>query len=117
MIERKRGRVVSISSLVTSTQTPLSTAYCASKFGINGFMRSLQHDMFIDDYDEFITFTNVYPDFMNTRQELMDVLNKLLKIAIPVSPEIVADETVKGMLYDKQDVIATKIKFGHFLFR
>jgi NAD(P)-dependent dehydrogenase (short-subunit alcohol dehydrogenase family) len=44
-VRAARGRIVAVSSLFGATAFPLSTLYCASKFALEGFMRSLRHEL------------------------------------------------------------------------
>lgn len=41
MMERRYGRIVSISSMAGKTGEPFTSAYCASKFAVNGFTQVL----------------------------------------------------------------------------
>jgi NAD(P)-dependent dehydrogenase (short-subunit alcohol dehydrogenase family) len=41
MIEAKRGRIVNIASIAGKVGEPTASAYCAAKFGVIGFTRSL----------------------------------------------------------------------------
>ena len=41
MAERRWGRVINVSSISSRVGTPGMTAYCASKWGLNGFTQAL----------------------------------------------------------------------------
>jgi NAD(P)-dependent dehydrogenase (short-subunit alcohol dehydrogenase family) len=41
MIERRYGRIVNISSMAGKTGEPLTSPYCATKFGVIGFTQSI----------------------------------------------------------------------------
>jgi uncharacterized protein len=45
MIERRRGHIVLISSLQGKAATPVSSIYCAAKFGLRGFALALREDL------------------------------------------------------------------------
>jgi short-subunit dehydrogenase len=114
MIERRRGRIVSISSVTAHNPLPFSVAYSATKWGLHGFMTCLRRELLSND-QEFIKLTTIFPDFINTRKELSDVLD-LIGLRTPrESPEYVADEAVKGVLNNMTDVIVSRVKAGVFV--
>lgn len=45
MIERRRGHIVLVSSLQGKAATPVSSIYCAAKFGLRGFALALREDL------------------------------------------------------------------------
>jgi short-subunit dehydrogenase len=45
MVERRRGHVVFMSSLQGKATTPVSSVYCATKFGLRGFALALREDL------------------------------------------------------------------------
>ncbi len=45
MLERRRGRIVNVSSISGKLGTPLLTAYCASKWGLLGFTLSTAEEL------------------------------------------------------------------------
>lgn len=67
-------------------------------------MGALFDELCMDDADEFIKTTTVYPAFINTRRELSDLLDKTKEIAPRMTPTFVADAVVKGMLLNKRDI-------------
>lgn len=104
MIEQKRGHIVAISSLGGKISFPLACAYCATKFGVRGFMWALFDELCIDNHDRFIKLTTVYPSFISTRKELTDILDSVKEVTPRMSPEFVADEIVKAILFNKKDI-------------
>lgn len=104
MIEQKRGHIVAISSLGGKISFPLACGYCATKFGVKGFMGALFDELCAYNNDEYIKTTCVFPSFISTRKELSDILDQTGDIAPRMTPEFVADEVVKGILTDKRDV-------------
>lgn len=45
MIERRRGRIVNVSSIGGRVALPIIAAYCASKFAVEGFSESLRYEL------------------------------------------------------------------------
>jgi short-subunit dehydrogenase len=116
MVARKRGRIVSISSITAFVAFPAGTVYTSTKCGLHGFMKCLEAELLIND-QEFVKFTTIFPEFINTRKELSDVLDKMdLKLS-RLSPQRVADETVRGMLNNESEVVVSDVKFGFFMMR
>ena len=104
MIAKKRGHIVAISSIGGKITFPLACVYCATKFGVRGFMSALYDELCVDNSDEFIKLTTVFPSFINTRKELSDLLDQTDEILPRMSPESVAEEVIKGILFEKSDV-------------
>jgi all-trans-retinol dehydrogenase (NAD+) len=108
MIEKKRGHIVAIASLGGKISFPMGCGYCATKFGVRGFMNSLFDEICAYGHDKFIKTTCVFPSFINTRKELGDILDQSKEVAPRMSPEYVANEVVKGILFDRRDVTLPK---------
>ncbi|CRK91790.1 CLUMA_CG005421, isoform A [Clunio marinus] len=104
MIENRRGHIVAISSLGGKIAFPLACAYCATKFGVRGFMEALYDELCVDNYETFIKTTCVFPAFVNTRKELSDVLDQTKELGPRMSPRYAANKIVEGMLLDKRDI-------------
>jgi all-trans-retinol dehydrogenase (NAD+) len=104
MIERKRGHIVAVASMGGKVSIPLAIGYCATKFGVRGFMNALYDELCAMNHDEFVKVTTVYPAFINTRKELSDVLDQTKEMTPRMTPEFVADEVVKGVLTNKLDI-------------
>ena len=49
--------------------------YAASKFGVKGFMDSLNSELLLDNFE--IKTTTVFPFFIATNNDLMDFLNSM----------------------------------------
>lgn len=105
MIEKKRGHIVAISSFGGKVTFPLACLYCATKFGVKGFMGALFDELCVYEFDDFIKTTTVYPGFINTRKELSDVLDQTKEMAPRMSPRYVADSIVTAMLVDKRELV------------
>lgn len=104
MIEIKRGHIIAISSLGGKVSFPLACAYCATKFGVKGFMNALHDELCVTNDEKYVKTTTVYPGFINTRKELSDILDQTKEFSPRMSPQYVANAIVEGMLVDKQDI-------------
>ena len=62
MIKRKRGHIINIASIYGKTGSPMSSAYCASKFGVRGMSQSMFEE--VRKYNIKVTVVN--PDTTNT---------------------------------------------------
>jgi 3-oxoacyl-[acyl-carrier protein] reductase len=62
MMKQRIGRIINISSVVGSMGNPGQTNYCASKSGVEGFTRSLAHEI----GSRNITVNSVAPGFIAT---------------------------------------------------
>uniref|UniRef100_A0A182QNP8 Short-chain dehydrogenase/reductase 3 n=1 Tax=Anopheles farauti TaxID=69004 RepID=A0A182QNP8_9DIPT len=100
MKERQRGYILGVSSILGFLAVPRVVSYVATKFAVRGMMQALQHELAIDGFGETIVATTLYPTFIASRKELMDLLNDLSldeKLTV-LTPEAVADEAIEGML-------------------
>lgn len=117
MIERRYGKIVSICSAVTLNPLPSAVVYTATKYGVKGFMNTLYDELCINDYDKFINLTTVYPDFMNTRKDLTDVLEKIKHIPLLITPARVADESIMAMKKRMRDAHILDNYFTYFMIK
>jgi len=62
MTKAKKGRIISVSSVVGDTGNPGQTNYCAAKAGVNGFSRALAREL----ASRNITVNTVAPGFIDT---------------------------------------------------
>ncbi|KAG5684991.1 hypothetical protein PVAND_014194 [Polypedilum vanderplanki] len=105
MIDRKYGHIMTIASIGSLLTIPAGSIYCASKWGLNGFMSNLDDEIHINKQDEFFKLTTIYPQFIDTRKELSDILDKA-ELKLPRStPEEVANKAVEGMLLNETKII------------
>lgn len=88
---------MAISSLGGKISFPLACAYCATKFGVRGFMLALYDELCVDNSEKYVKTTTVYPSFINTRKCLGDILDTMGEFAPRMTPEYVAKEIVIGM--------------------
>lgn len=105
MIERKQGRIVAIASLASKLPMSKAPIYTSTKFGVDGFMEAIFDELCINDHDDFIKLTTVYPYFIATRQEFADTFKEYDDGMLPLTPQFVASEAVQGILKDKRKII------------
>lgn len=102
MIERKQGHIVAVSSFAGKMTIPCAVTYCATKFGVSGFMDALYDELCLLKQD-FINTTTVFPTFVNTRKELSEQLDDA-GILPRVGPSYTAHMIVKGMLVNQRKI-------------
>lgn len=106
MIERRRGHVVAVSSILAKLTMPNSVAYASTKCGNDGFMSALYDDLCFLGHDEYIKLTTVYPTVTATQKKFTDILSILQACKIPAyDPSLVADIIVKGVLLNRREFI------------
>uniref|UniRef100_A0A182IZD1 Uncharacterized protein n=1 Tax=Anopheles atroparvus TaxID=41427 RepID=A0A182IZD1_ANOAO len=118
MKERRRGHILAVSSIMGYIALPRSVSYAATKFAVRGMMQALQRELTMDGFGEEIFTTTVFPTFIATRKELMDLLNELSfdeKLAI-LTPEEAAGEAVEGMLHGHTRVLAAPFFIRLFIY-
>ncbi|EAT44337.1 AAEL004281-PA [Aedes aegypti] len=76
MIERKRGHIVSISSLAGIHPLPWATVYSTSKHAVNGFMGALSEQLRLQGHGNEIRTSCVNPYYISTRKDITDFLKK-----------------------------------------
>lgn len=96
-MKRKRGHIVAISSVTAKTSLPLTTAFTASKYGVDGLMSALQDEVLLNESYKFIKLTTVYPSLMEPCEELNNALGPIKDVLPNLSPAYVADEIYKAM--------------------
>ncbi|KAG5676231.1 hypothetical protein PVAND_006080 [Polypedilum vanderplanki] len=109
MIERKRGKILTICSIGSYITVPALNVYCATKFGINGFMQGLADELSVKNCEDFIHLTTVHPDIINTRKEAMDLIDQMNHLVPKLIPERVANEAIDGMLRRKEQIYVSNI--------
>lgn len=70
MHQRRRGHIVSISSVFGWEGFAGAEGYCATKYGIRGMMDALAEELRWSG--SAVNLTTVFPNFINTRKELAD---------------------------------------------
>lgn len=101
-MERKRGHVVAICSMAGKMTFPCSIAYCATKFGVSGFMEALNDELGLLEQD-FVKLTTAYPTFINTRKELGERLDSAGNIP-RIEPSHAAHLIVKAVLRNRRNL-------------
>ena len=92
MIKKRAGRIIAVSSVVASSGNPGQTHYCASKAGVEGFVRALAREI----GGRHVTVNAVAPGFIATdmTDKLSDDIKKRLTEQIPLgrigNPEEIA---------------------------
>ncbi|XP_052862699.1 17-beta-hydroxysteroid dehydrogenase 13-like [Anopheles cruzii] len=116
MITRQRGHIVGIASIAAHFPVGRFIPYTVTKYGIRALMESLNSELRMDGLHETLHTTCVYPALIATRQQFMDLLDKLKYVAninknrfYVFTPDHVADEVVKGMLINKREVFVPSI--------
>eukprot|EP00116_Pleurobrachia_bachei_P006767 sb/3467029/ len=108
MGEQPKGHIAFISSLGGLTSAPYSTSYCTSKYGITGFIRSLQADLDYLGLGEKIRLTSFYPHFINTG--LVEGCTVKVPALFPLlEPEWVAEQVVLGIKENREEVILPRV--------
>ena len=102
MVERKRGHVVAICSMAGKMTMPCAVAYCATKFGVSGFMEALNDELGLLKQD-FVKLTTAYPTFINTQKELGKRLDEAGRIP-RIEPSKAAHLIVKAMLRNRRNL-------------
>ncbi|XP_062543339.1 17-beta-hydroxysteroid dehydrogenase 13-like [Armigeres subalbatus] len=109
MVERRRGHIVAICSLLGIIPIGRTISYCATKFGVRGLMASLTEEFHLDGLTNDLHTTCVYPAGIRTRKQFIDLMRDL-KLTIPVhSPEYVANAIVDAVLVNKTEVIPSSL--------
>ncbi|KAG5684994.1 hypothetical protein PVAND_014197 [Polypedilum vanderplanki] len=70
-------------------------------------MSNLYDEIHITKQDEFIKLTTIYPQYIDTRKNFLDILDKA-EFNLPRStPEHVANKVVEGMLMNETKIIVS----------
>ncbi|XP_055610960.1 17-beta-hydroxysteroid dehydrogenase 13-like [Uranotaenia lowii] len=98
MVRRKRGHIVAVCSVLGLLAVFRGIGYCATKHGVRGFMRTLREELVFLNLDKHIHTTTVFPTFISTRKELMDIVYDMLGICLKtVTPEQAARAIVAAL--------------------
>ena len=100
MAERRRGHVVFLSSLQGKAATPVSSIYCASKFGLRGFALALREDL----RAEGVGVSVVLPGFIRDAGMFADSRVTLPPGVGTRSPEDVAEGVISAIERDRAEV-------------
>jgi short-subunit dehydrogenase len=100
MVERRRGHIVFMSSLQGKASTPVSSVYCASKFGLRGFALALREDLRRHD----VGVSVVLPGFIRDAGLFADSGAKLPPGVGTRSPEDVARAVISAIERNRAEV-------------
>ena len=68
-------------------------------------MNALYDELCVKDQDEFIKVTTAYPNFINTRKDLSDMLDKLGDVTPRMTPAYTANGMVNALLQNKRCIV------------
>jgi all-trans-retinol dehydrogenase (NAD+) len=106
MIERRRGSIIGICSFLGLTTIPYSAAYSSTKFGVNGFYKSLLDDLSVKDQDRYINVSCLCPGFFRSSDVFSELVNEA-QLPFQLSTlSSIADSVI--------DAILKRIKFKIF---
>ena len=71
MLERRSGRIINVSSVGGRIATPFASAYCASKFALEGYMEALRLELLPFS----IYVSNLEPGFLRTETTATSVVD------------------------------------------
>lgn len=100
MIERRRGHIVLISSLQGKAATPVSSIYCATKFGLRGFALALREDL----HPHGVGVSVVLPGFIRDAGMFADSGATLPPGVGTRPPEAVAEAVISAIERDRAEV-------------
>ncbi|XP_035907421.1 17-beta-hydroxysteroid dehydrogenase 13-like isoform X2 [Anopheles stephensi] len=111
MITRHRGHIVGIASIAAYFPVGRFIPYTVTKYAVRALMESLNSELRMDGLEHTVHTTCVYPALIATRQQFMDMLDKLnfLKRFYVFTPEQVANQVVRGVLINKREVFVPNI--------
>ena len=119
MIERQRGHVVVVTSLMGKMASPVRSAYAASKHALHGFFDALRAEV----HDQGIRVTLVAPGFIRTQISVnaltgdgspADKMDDAVAAGMP--PETCARKIARAIEKEKDEVvIAGREKVGVYL--
>jgi short-subunit dehydrogenase len=110
MLERGRGHVVFVSSLLGKAASPRSGLYSATKFGLRGFAAGLREDV----EARGVGVTVVFPGFVSDAGLYADAGVKLPPWIGTCTPEQVAAAVVRGIERERAeiDVAPLRLRVG-----
>lgn len=108
-MKKKRGHIVAISSVIAKSSLPLTTAFTATKYGIDGMMSALQDELLIDECYKFIKLTTVYPSLVDPSEELKNILGPIKEVLPNLTPAYIADEIYKAMTKNTRNVMIPEL--------
>lgn len=110
MIPKSSGHIINISSVAGKKASKYNSVYCASKFGVLGFSKSITKDL--KDYN--IKVTTVCPSAIDT--DLFGQFKPHIPKSLMLKPEKVADIIYKIIIGKKKKQVINIIKFRRILY-
>ena len=111
MVQRKRGHVVVVSSVVGYISSPMRSGYAAAKHALHGFYDAARAEHWRDD----VKFTLACPGYVRTNVTLNAVDGKGGRwgkvdpsIANGVDPEVCAEKIWRAVEKDREEVLVGK---------
>ncbi len=119
-LKRTAGRFVAISSVAGHLPTPTTSAYCASKFAVRGFLESIHEELRRDG----VSTTLVSPGFVESEIRKVDNRGRLRDVKDPIPSWLVmpaataARKIVRATARRRREIVVTGHgKLGVFLYR
>jgi short-subunit dehydrogenase len=100
MVERRRGHALFVSSLQGKAATPVSSIYCAAKFGLRGFALALREDLRADG----VGVSVVLPGFIRDAGMFADARATLPPGVGTRSPRDVAEGVISAIERNRAEV-------------
>ena len=98
--------VVNISSILGHRGAPLKSEYCASKFAVHGFSDSIRAEFAINGIEVLLVSPSTTDsEFFDVSIE--DQTNKNWKKRGAMSPQVVANKTIRAMIKRRHEIILT----------
>lgn len=105
MVERRQGHMVFVSSLQGQAATPMSSIYCATKFGLRGFALALREDLCAHG----VGVSVVLPGFIREAGMFADSGAKLPAWIGTRSPQDVARAVISAIEHDRAEVAVAPV--------
>ena len=112
MISSHHGQIVTILSLSGLLGLPYRSVYCASKFGLSGFLKSLRAE--VKQHD--IKVCNFYPEYVQTNISKNAVLANGQpfgkvdeKIANGMTVEYAGEYIMKGIMLEEEEMVVGRL--------
>ncbi|ODN00783.1 Estradiol 17-beta-dehydrogenase 11 [Orchesella cincta] len=106
MIERGNGHLVQTCSGLGFWRFESLTAYCTSKYGLRGFIRSLQLEMRRHPKQPNIKFTTIFPGWVKT--PMTDVVSwepRYKTMMALLEPDYVCDKIIAGIQTESEEIM------------
>ncbi|CAL8122368.1 unnamed protein product [Orchesella dallaii] len=106
MIERGEGHLVQTCSGLGFWRFNALTSYCASKYGLRGFIRTLQLEMRMHTKKPNIKFSTIYPGWVKT--PMLDVVSwepRYKTFMTPMDPDYVCDKIIEGIQKETEEIM------------